>query len=788
MPTPASPERPRPGRLTYLSDADKTAIYEAALEIIGSIGMRVLHPEALELLRAAGCEVTEPDLVRIPRELVEKARSTAPAMIEIYDRAGEPAMSLGRSNSYFGTGSDLMSTYDLETGEHRPSALADVARAARLCDALPNIDFVMSCAHPNDIEPQRSYLESFKAMVANTTKPMVMTSEHAGDLAVMMRHRRGAARRAGRAGRQALLHHVPRAGEPAEPPGREHRQAPLLRRPRHPGDLLAGAAGGRHGADHRRRPHLPGGGRVALRARHPPAAQAGRAVPLRHRPGRARHGHVAELVQRARVPDDVPLPDRDGALARPAQLGLRRHVRLAGRGRAGRHGDRRAGVPVPRRGLQPQPRRGLPGLRPHRVARAHRHRGRVHLAQPQALRRRRGDAGDAGGRRDPRRRPRRRLPRPPPHRQERAQGAVAPDDHQPPGPRALGGRGRARPQGESPPQGPQAARDAPARAAAGRAGGAHRRAGRRVHAGRCAAIVPRRRAEPWAPASRTSPTTTRPPSTRPRSRSWAPSASGSITRRRWSCCARPAPRSSSPTSSRCRASSWRRHGARRRRSSRSTTAPASTPCRSAATTRTSATARRSPASTTWRPASTGPRSSPTARWRRASATPSRTSTSSWPTLIRATSIRIVALLASFRAMVKNTTKPLVVVAENAGDLAVMTDIAEAVRGGDAGARREAVLRPLPRADERPEPPGRQPRQAALLRRPRHPGDLLAGAAGRRHGADHHRRADLPGHGGVAARPGHPPAAQAGRAVPVRHRPGGARHGDRRRARTTRPST
>ncbi len=44
-----------------------------------------------------------------------------------------------------------------------------------------------------------------------------------------------------------------------------------------------------------------------------------------------------------------------------------------------------------------------------------------------------------------RRRPRRRLPRPPPHRQERAQGAVAPDDPQPPGPRALAGRGRARP-------------------------------------------------------------------------------------------------------------------------------------------------------------------------------------------------------------------------------------------------------------------------------------------------------------------------------------------------------
>jgi trimethylamine---corrinoid protein Co-methyltransferase len=179
--------QPGTGRLTYLSETDKAAIYEAALEIIGAIGMRVHHEGARELLRAAGCTVTDPDLVCIPRELVEQARATAPNMIEVFDRSGEPAMSLGGRNSYFGTGSDLMSTYDLESGEHRPSALADIARAARLCDALPNIDFVMSCAHPNDIEPHRSYLESFRAMVTNTTKPMVMTSEHAGDLEVLWR-------------------------------------------------------------------------------------------------------------------------------------------------------------------------------------------------------------------------------------------------------------------------------------------------------------------------------------------------------------------------------------------------------------------------------------------------------------------------------------------------------------------------------------------------------------------------------------------------------------------------
>ncbi len=186
MPTSdVNPHQSRPGRLRYLTEVDKAAIFEAALEIIGAVGMRVLHAGARELLLAAGATLHEGDVVTIPRELVERAWAAAPSVVEVFDRDGAHAMSLGGYNSYFGTGSDLMSTYDLETGEHRTSVLADVARAARLCDALPNIDFVMSCAHPNDIEPARSYLESFRAMVANTTKPMVMTSEHAGDLAVM---------------------------------------------------------------------------------------------------------------------------------------------------------------------------------------------------------------------------------------------------------------------------------------------------------------------------------------------------------------------------------------------------------------------------------------------------------------------------------------------------------------------------------------------------------------------------------------------------------------------------
>jgi trimethylamine--corrinoid protein Co-methyltransferase len=174
------------GRLTMLSDKGKQDIYDAAVRIATEIGMRVPHPVSRDLLVAAGATVDDGDLVHVSREMIENARKTAPASFTVYDRDGELAMEVGNYHSYFGTGSDLMTIYDLETGDVRPSGLADVARAAHVCDALPNIDFIMSCAYPHDVEPaSRAYLESFRAMVSNTTKPMVMTAEGADDLEVM---------------------------------------------------------------------------------------------------------------------------------------------------------------------------------------------------------------------------------------------------------------------------------------------------------------------------------------------------------------------------------------------------------------------------------------------------------------------------------------------------------------------------------------------------------------------------------------------------------------------------
>jgi len=168
--------RPLSYGLRILSDDQLTQIHQASLEILSRTGVRVCEGEALALLRDAGCSVSDNDVVRFPAEVVEEALHHAPSRIVLNNRTSEPQIALEGQKSYFGTGSDLPYTLDLETGERRPSLLSDVESTARLADSLPNLDFVMSMALPSDVEPVTSDRHSFLAMITNTSKPVVFTA------------------------------------------------------------------------------------------------------------------------------------------------------------------------------------------------------------------------------------------------------------------------------------------------------------------------------------------------------------------------------------------------------------------------------------------------------------------------------------------------------------------------------------------------------------------------------------------------------------------------------------
>ncbi|MCF7890232.1 trimethylamine methyltransferase family protein [Candidatus Bipolaricaulota bacterium] len=158
-----------------LSEQEKKKIYNKALYVLEKVGVEIRHGEAVELLREAGAEV-EGERVYLKPYQVEEALTSAPKYVPVFDRDGELALELGSENNYFGPGSDNPTTVDLETGERRQSKLSDVKNFSLLVDSLPNLDFLMSMALPQDVPTRLADLYQFRAMTVHNSKPFVFTS------------------------------------------------------------------------------------------------------------------------------------------------------------------------------------------------------------------------------------------------------------------------------------------------------------------------------------------------------------------------------------------------------------------------------------------------------------------------------------------------------------------------------------------------------------------------------------------------------------------------------------
>jgi trimethylamine--corrinoid protein Co-methyltransferase len=156
-------------------------LHNASLEILARTGVRLYDQEAVNLLKEAGASVSDGDRVRIPAGLVEKAFSTVPRRVTLYDRYGAPAMYLEEGNCYYGPGSDCLNIIDHRSSERRSPVVQDVVEGMIVCDALPHIDFVMSMFLPSDVHAMVSDRYQMEAMLNHTTKPIVyVTNEFSG--------------------------------------------------------------------------------------------------------------------------------------------------------------------------------------------------------------------------------------------------------------------------------------------------------------------------------------------------------------------------------------------------------------------------------------------------------------------------------------------------------------------------------------------------------------------------------------------------------------------------------
>jgi len=150
-------------------------IHLASLEVLERIGIDVHDEKARDILVKGGAKA-DGLRVRIPEYMVTQALSVTPKRLTLYNRHGKVAIRAGGYNSYFGGGSDCLNLLDHHTGKRRKPILEDVKNAARLMDALPEIDFVMSAVLPEDVDGRIYDRYQMEVMLNNTTKPIVFVT------------------------------------------------------------------------------------------------------------------------------------------------------------------------------------------------------------------------------------------------------------------------------------------------------------------------------------------------------------------------------------------------------------------------------------------------------------------------------------------------------------------------------------------------------------------------------------------------------------------------------------
>ena len=167
--------RPSSGGLSLnvFTEAELDDIHLGSLEVLERTGMWVEADDALDIFSDGGCIVDrETRMVRIPPHLVEDAIRSAPPKSYLCGRDPEQDIVLEAGRVYVSNFDEGIMIVDPRTGEYRHPVLQDVHEAARLVDALSDIDTYESAVHPGDVPEATASLHKWEAAILNTGKPV----------------------------------------------------------------------------------------------------------------------------------------------------------------------------------------------------------------------------------------------------------------------------------------------------------------------------------------------------------------------------------------------------------------------------------------------------------------------------------------------------------------------------------------------------------------------------------------------------------------------------------------
>jgi len=164
--------------LEVLAKSEMELIHQTSLDILEKVGLIVESKKVLDILKENGCEVDyETQLVKFPGSVVERCLKTVPSKVNLYDRDGKLALTLGDGNRYCASGHNAVFTLLDENGDRRNSTLKDVEDFAIISDYLGDVDIIGVPVMPQDVTPQTTLLYAVKAILENSKKPVFFSSE-----------------------------------------------------------------------------------------------------------------------------------------------------------------------------------------------------------------------------------------------------------------------------------------------------------------------------------------------------------------------------------------------------------------------------------------------------------------------------------------------------------------------------------------------------------------------------------------------------------------------------------
>lgn len=157
-----------------LSDRQRSDIHVSALRLLDGVGLAAPKP-LIDKLRHRGVGTKDGgERLRLSGAAVEAALACAPRTVRLGARAAGREAILDGRRSYAATDGCGAKVVDLESGNVRPSVLADVARSARLTDALAELDVYWMMVSAHDVPREGRVALEYLTALRNTVKHVQM--------------------------------------------------------------------------------------------------------------------------------------------------------------------------------------------------------------------------------------------------------------------------------------------------------------------------------------------------------------------------------------------------------------------------------------------------------------------------------------------------------------------------------------------------------------------------------------------------------------------------------------